>query len=722
MNFVQPLYLLGLLAAGLPIMVHLINRREAAEQPFPALEMLMESDQKEARSIKVRRWILMALRVMAVLLLVLALAKPYFFSESATGSAERVPQSVVYVLDDSFSMQHGDWWDRAVERLDQDLNRLKPWDKAALLTTTRQEGPVGRLVKKHDHLRRALDDLSPSQKKGQLHERLLQASNLLSQSDRHREIVVIGDWTRGGLSTISETSETIPDPIRRISVREEGQHEPNLAVTEVDYREQAGADERTWMITASVRNYGPDDREDVELQFRIGGHVVATELIDIPGDESIQTSISHQAEGEGVRRGMVRLVDADPLELDNERHFTFQLRENVEVLLVNGAPSSVPYQDELFFTVRALNPGEGSESELIPTTVTPSALDDRDLQNFDVVLLANVAQVSESHADSLQSFVESGGGLFVSMGDQVETDAYNKQLGDLLPKPLRRVKRLAEKDDPDAPVKVTHIGTSRDRHPVFRVFDLPGGASLQSASIYRYTLLQPSPPEQSTTLLSYRNDAPALLERRVGKGRVFMLTTTLDREWTDLPLKTAFLPLIRRSVLYLARRATSAGEERHRVGEQVEIDVSGLIDERAIIQAPDGNRTILEPQDGTVTFVPERAGSYEVWADEVDDSGRNRLDGLAFSVNVNTDESNLRPLVEGALDPWRAESESASNRENTGGSKVEATSKQRVNLWPLLLFGVTLALLFETLIGTRRSVLKRLWRRVTLQSDPEIDV
>ena len=721
MNFVQPLYLLGILAAGLPILVHLINRRQAAEQPFPALEMLMESDKKEARSIKVRRWVLMALRVLAVLLLVFALAKPYVYSESSVGGAERVPKSVVYVLDDSFSMQHGDWWSRGTERLERELGALKPWDKAALLTTTRDEGPVARLVKKHGQIRRALGDLSASQRKGRLHETLLRASDLLSQSDRHREIVVVGDFTRGGIETISETDETIPYPVRRISVRDDDEHPGNLAVTDVSYRQKSGANERAWTITASIRNYGSESFEDVEMQFQIGGHVVATELVDVPAGQSISQSITHQVEGDGVRRGRVRLLEADSLELDNERHFTFQLRKNVDVLMVNGSPSSVPYRDELFFTVRALNPGDGSESEIVPTTVTPSALTERDLSDFDVVLMANVAQPSEEATEALTSFVEGGGGLFVAMGDQVETKSYNKRLDSLLPKPLRRIKRLAQKDDPDAPLKVTRIGSSKGTHPVFQVFNLPGGASLQSVKVYKYMLLQPSPPERSTALLSYKNGAPALLERQVGKGRVFMLTTTLDRDWTDLPVQPAFLPLMRRSILYLARRATSEGEERHHVGTSVELDVSGLIEERAIIKDPEGTRIVLEPRNGTVAFTPERAGSYEVWVDTTDDAERNRLGGLAFSVNVDTDESNLRPLDKGALDPWMTDSEDAAGDSATGG-EAEGTPEKRVNLWPALLFGVTLALLFETIVGTRRSVLKRLWRRATFQSEPEIDV
>lgn len=731
MSFLEPLFLLGLLGAGVPVLIHLINRRKAIQQPFPALSLLRDSDKKEARSIKVRQWLLMALRILAVALLALALAKPYVYSETGVGSGDRLPKSVVFVVDDTLSMQRGDWWEEARERLSEQLDGLKPWDEAALITTTTTDEPVGRLESDRGRLWDAFDKLSPSQRTAELPAAIQAASDILSTSDLpNQRIVVISDFTLGGFpeSKAKNVETAIPYPVREVSVREEGEAVPNLAVVDVTYRQQGPAREGRWEIGAKIHNFGNEDRTGVQVQLRIDEETVASGVVDVPAGESVTHAIQHRVRGTGVRRGSVVLDGADALEVDNRRYFTFRMKENVKVLLVNGAPSSVPYRDELFFAVRALNPGKGSDSNLVPNTVTPDALGDTELSNFDVVMLANVARLEPAVTRKLEGFVEDGGGLFLAMGGQVETEIYNQNMGGLLPKPLRRVKRLAERGDPDAPVKITRIGSSRRQHPVFRVFNLPGGTSLQSVRVYKYMLLEPSPPEQSTVLLSYKDGAPALLERKVGQGRVFMLTTTVDRAWTDLPVRTAFLPLMRRSMLYLARRATSKGAERYIVGERVQVDVTGLIDERAIIRGPGDTRFVLEPEEGLVSFVPERAGAYSVWAgsedagtDEENGTG-NRLDGLAFSVNVNVEESNLSPLGPDALDPWLKPGEGAQNGEGGAQASTAPVPKKRFNIWPVLLFCVTLALLLETLIGTRRSVLKRLWRRMTMQKDPEIEV
>ncbi len=731
MSFLEPLYLAGLLAAAVPLIIHLINRRKAVHQPFPALKLLRESDRKEARSLKVRQWILMALRILAVALLVFALAKPYLLSDASAGSSDRLPSSVVFVVDDSLSMHHGDWWSAATDRLGRELEALKPWDEAALITTARTDGPVGRLTNEKGKLKRAASSLEARQTAGSLPNAILRAGDILSTSELpNRRIVVISDFTAGGFPTSASGVSAVDYPVRQISVREGNDTRPNLAVTGVSYSQQGPAREGRWVVRAEIENFSDRPVEDIEVDLRVEGKVVASRLVDeLEAGATRAVSVNHTVKGAGLRRGVVEIGNPDALDdrldLDNRRHFTFRMKKNVEVLLVNGAPSSVAYRDELYFTVRALNPGQTSESSLVPTVVTPDGLADKTLENFDVILMANVARLDEAASEQLRQFVRDGGGLFVAMGDQVEADAYNERLGPLLPKPLRRIKRLAQRDDPDAPVKITRIGASERTHPVFRIFDMPGGQALQSARVYKYMLLEPTTPEESTVLLSYRDGAPALLERRVQKGRVFLLTTTIDRGWTDLPLRTAFLPMMRRSMLYLARRATSEGEERYAVGDVVKLDVTGLADRRVVVTGPESLRFVLEPEEGMVTLKPPVAGAYTVWSgegsSEASETASNRLDGLAFSVNVPLQESNLTPLSEGALTPWIDGNDDAEEA-GDGTSNQRAGAVERLNLWPGLLFAVTLALLLETLVGTRRSVLRRLWRRVTFQDEPDIEV
>ncbi len=726
MSFLEPLFLAGLLAMGIPIAIHLINRRKATRQAFPALRLLMESNKKEARSIKVRQWLLLSLRVAVVAALAFALAKPYVLSEQGVTASERLPTAVVFVVDDSASMHYGDWWDNAKARFDDQMGKLRPWDEAALITTSDLDGPVTHFSSNHSKVDDAFNKLAPTEQSTDLSKAVVAAKDLLSASQLpSKRIVVISDFARGGFPAHPHPQSKVPYELRRVSVRDDPDGVPaNLGVTKVDYKQEQSAKGGEWKITATVKNWGAQDQKGVQLRLKIDGQDIATGLVDVPAKKSSTYTFSHRFQGTGVRQGEVDLVDGDKLDTDNHYYFAVDLKERIHVLLVNGEPSSVPYADELFFLSRALNPGMASKSTIVPEMTTGEGLPKRKLDGFDVVVLANVTSVSPSEASKLEHFVDGGGGLFVTMGDQVDADSWNKTMGGLLPKPLRGMKQLAKRDDPDAPVKITKFGPGDRTHPIFRIFDMPGGATLQSVAVYSYMLLEPTQANKSREVLSYKDNAPALIERKVGDGRVMLLTTSVDREWTDLPVRTVFLPLMQRTVQYLARRATSAGKERPVVGKRVSLEVSGLVDERAIIHGPKKTRLVLEPADGTVGFTPAKTGFYQVWADtdkvESDASHpRNRLDALAFAVNASPAESQLAPLGPDALDPW---TKAAAKPGEPGAAANTPTNERRKNIWPPILFAITMMMLLETLLGTRRSVLAKVWRRLTFQKDPEIDV
>lgn len=716
MSFVDPLFLLGLAAAALPVIVHLINRRKAVRVDFPALAFLLQSNRKEARGIKVRQWLLMALRVLVIAFLAFSIAKPFVLSSSGVTASERLPTATVFVVDTSYSMAQGDWWERATDEFEARSRRLRPWDEVALVTTApNAPRPVARLTGNHNDLEDAFEALEPGEHGTHLIDALLAAGEILSPSELpNRRIVVFSDLAEGGFPQQLEPDKPLEYPVEFVSLRDDDVAPANLSVESVEYEQEGSSREPIWRIDAMVQNRS-DVAKKVEVRLEIGGVDVGGGLLDVEANKSAKHTFRHKIDGSGIKEGVVSLIDADELEPDNRRYFVVRLRDTIRTLLVNGEASSIAFHDEMFFLERALNPRTNTNSNIVPELTTREGLETIDLGEYDVVVLANVAKITPTSSRKLQDFVSGGGGLLIAMGDQVDVTAYNQTLGTLLPKPLRGMKQLAERNDPDAPIKVTRFGPPRQQHPVFRVFQLPGGSSLQHVSVFSYMLLEPSPPEQSQLVLSFEDNAPALLERIVDRGRVLLLTTTVDDEWTDFPFQPAFLPLTRRAVQYLARRATSAGSTRHVVGEKTRLEVASFVRKRAIVTGPGDLRLALEPVDGAIEFTPMRAGMYSIWADDTEDEA-NRLDALAFVANVDTEESRLTPLRAETLGRWTGEVDS-----DATDAMAENAPEKRVNLWPFFLFCVTLFLLVETVLGTRKSVLARLWRLVLRKPEPTIE-
>lgn len=707
MSFLQPLFLAALLAAALPLIIHLINRNKAKRRAFPALRLLRESNERIARSVKIRQWILLALRVLAIAVLVLALAKPYVLSSRGITADERLPTAVVFVVENGFAMDHSNWWDSAMDTLDDEIRGLRTWDEAALLSTSDESPIVAELTSDPSRLRDGADALQRRYHRGDLAGALVRADRLVTSSDLpgHR-IVVIGSDTNSAVESHRDVS--LDSPVEYLSVRSDDGAVDNVAITAVDYEQRGSARDGRWRINAVVENFGRSDLEDIRLQLRLDDTVVTATTVNVGAGESISHSFDHTIEEPQLVEGIVELADVEGIEPDNQWHFVLHPQHRVRTLLINGSPSSVPHDDELFFLTRALEPTADSGASIAPSVTTPDGLDRRDLDDFDAVVLANVSRLSGDQASRLKGYVERGGGLFISMGDQVDEEAYNQQFTDLLPRPLRGEKRLADRDDPDAPVKTTRLGHPQRQHPIFRSFDIPGSGALQSVSVYSYMLLDPAPSDRDSELIvSYQDNAPALLERRVGQGRVLLLTTTIDRDWTDFPVRSAYLPLMNRSLLYLARRATSETETTYHVGSPVRLDVGDLVSDRAIIHSPDGRRIVIEPSDGEVVFEPHIPGTYTFFADDDGGESGRIIDSLTISANVDRRGSNLGAFPHVLLEEWQGE------HDLDAVTEEGPADERRINLWSFLLFIVTIALLAETVLGARRSVLVRTLDRLT---------
>jgi hypothetical protein len=140
-----------------------------------------------------------------------------------------------------------------------------------------------------------------------------------------------------------------------------------------------------------------------------------------------------------------------------------------------------------------------------------------------------------------------GGGLLLFLGDRVQTENYNTRLFDssppLLPARIREKRTLSEA----AAEKIEGLETA---HPALQLFaDELLRDSLKSAKVHGYFRTESA---GGSTLLSLAGGAPLLIEKKVGPGRVLLFTSAADRDWSDLPVKTAYLPLLQSVVSFLA--------------------------------------------------------------------------------------------------------------------------------------------------------------------------
>ena len=549
--FLYPIYLFGLMAASLPILIHLLNRRRLKRIRFPAVRFVLLSQKRISRSYRLRHWLLLALRTLAVILLALLLANP-IFQTGAGLFAGGGPVSLVVLLDNSLSMTwsgDGNGFKRAKEAARLLISALNDSDRAALIPTNISGKEAFRLKTEKEVLLKELDGIEIADGVTNLSAALGKAYELLNEPAGQKEVRLITDmgltgWDQFSISSLKQYDPSIPLKTIRVARK---QQPLNGTIREVRLGGQGVGVNLPLNLEAKIANFGDQEIKDLLVQLSIDGQMKEQKLASVPPRG--ETSVSFQARltQPGAHVGQVTLKK-EGLAGNSAANFALHAQEKLRVLVVDGDPQTSIVQSESFFLARALNPGDEQNSSLyLPTVILPDGLDGASLDGYQVVVLCNVAGVSDNSVAKLQNFLRQGGGLLIFSGDRLQMENYNLKLVESSP-PILPGQLRDKKVGPEAGgEKIAKLDLT---HPALQgLADAILQESMKSARVWGYSRISPS---GKSVLISLANGDPLLLEQKVGNGRVLFMATSADRDWNDLPVKTAYLPLVQSLTNYLA--------------------------------------------------------------------------------------------------------------------------------------------------------------------------
>lgn len=693
MTWANPWMLVGLSAALIPLLVHLFDRRRPRHVPFAALAFVLKSQRRTASRLKLKRLLLYVLRTLIFLAIPLALARPEV-AQTKVASASRGLAATAVVVDTSLAMRWGDGrslFEVAREEARSALRELSPEEPATLVPCTASPLPVAPLGFERARLVSALDDLRPGYGAGALNRCLEVAARALDESPLpNRRLVVVSAFTAGALSLEAEPPTSVgpkgervkPEVVLRDVTR--GRPTPNRAILEARAEAAPQLGPRAWQFIFTVRNFSSEAADDVELRLEVNGEVVAKGFVDLPAQGTAQKSLAHRF----TQGGAVLVSGAlapDALAEDDRRSLVLSVPRELKALVVNGAPSTQKYNDEAFFVDAALSaPGSPVRSVVRDAEAARKEV----LSGYDEVFLLNVEAPAPEQVQALDDFVEAGGGLFISLGDRVDPEAWNAAAGDLLPRRLRVVKTAVEPGQPDAVSRAARLQQVALSHPVFAPFTGRAREGLLSTRFFRYGLFEGDASGRASEVLATMDDgAPVFIAARRGKGRVLVYGSSVDRDWSDLPIRTAFLPLAQRIAAWLSGTLEEREEVRARVGEAVTLESASSLVARApsglevpLVSVPPGNRVAGGP-------LPE-PGPYVV----VDAQGK-AVERLSFAATLDPAASDLTRHPAEALTDWFGE--------EVVKAAADAATGRRTPLWTWLLMVAAVAFFFEGLLLRR---------------------
>jgi hypothetical protein len=542
--FLYPIFLLGLLAASLPILIHLLNRRRLKRIRFPAVRFILLSQKRISRSYRLRHWLLLALRTLAVICLALLLANPIF--QSGAGLfAGGGPVALVVVLDNSLSMTwsgDGNGFKQAKEAARLLISSLNDGDRAALIPTSIEGKEAFRLKGQKDVLLKELDNLQIADGTANLAAALGKAYELLNEPVGQKEIRFITDmgltgWDQFSVASLKQVDPSIPLKLIRVGQKLQPL---NGSIKEIRQGSQGVGVNLPLQIEAIVANFGDTEIKDVLVQLSIDGQNKEQKLATVPAKGETSVRFQTRLGQPGAHTGQVALKK-DGLAGNPVANFTLEAQDKLKVLVVDGDPQTSLVQSESFFLIRALNPGGERDSSLfLPTVIVTDGLNAVNLESYQVVMLCNVAALPDGFVAKLEDFLRQGGGLLVFAGDKLQPDNYNQKLARALPAPLRE-KKLGPEASGE---KIDKIDAS---HPALQMLADPIlQESLKSARVWSYLR------SGGKALITLANGDPLMLEQKAGAGKVMLISTSADRDWNDLPVKTIYLPLIQSLTQYLA--------------------------------------------------------------------------------------------------------------------------------------------------------------------------
>ena len=674
MGWLAPTFLAGLLAVAVPVVIHMINRERKETVPFPSLMFLRKIPYRSVRRQKLRHLALLALRCLAILIVVAAFARPFLSGRAAPPISGSDGREVVIVLDRSYSMAHGSRWTRALDAARTIAGQMRAIDRVSVVTFGSTAAQVVEPTSTPARVESVLSTLEPSSEPTRYAAGLRMAGQLLGASQSARkEIILITDFHRFGWSVSDEVSLPAGVAVRTIDVSRA--EKSDVAIASVSVARTQTGDRTRATVTARATNLG-DAPRTVEATLDFAGRRVDARRVTVPARSSSQIVFAGAPVTANAARGVVRITpDSQPS--NDVFHFVVAEETGASALIVEPSPRG--RQNQSLFFSRALSVADDPPVRV--ELKTSSTIAPIDLRARTLIVLNESELPAGTMGNQLRARVSAGAMLLIVPGERTMTTVPTEWRA-VLPASIGPVVERGGAG------RWASVDFSNALFEPFRA----SRADFSSVAVTRYRSLEAR--DSSQVIARMDDGAPLLVERAVGSGRVMIWAGTLDAAWNDLPFHPLFVPLVHQ----LARRSLAGRESRAWFTAPHALDLGA--EGNAVVESPSGVRTRLFPDSGRATIELRERGFYEVR------SGATAIGaGRPIAVNVDLAESDLSHMDASEL-VAAVTSRGTTGTQNAANEPFSGTAEElerRQAIWWYLLLAAMILLAAETLLSNRLS-------------------
>lgn len=517
MNFLYPGFLFALVAIAIPIVIHLFNFRRFKKVYFSNVQFLKEAKEQNSSREKLKNLLVLLSRILAIVFLVLAFARPFIPSDSSESPALR--NAVSIYIDNSYSMEtvnrEGSLLDEAKRKAKEIAGAYGLNDQFQLITND-FEGRHQRLVSKEEFVQ-LLDEIKISGTSRSLQQVINRMRSDVS-AGRNQISYLLSDFQKSftGLSKI-EGDKTI----RYNFVKLNANSLPNISVDSVWSLSPVHKPGQAERMVVQLKNYGEEDAKSIPLKLMVNLQQKAISNIAVGAGKTVTDTLSFSGLKPGWQKASISIKDF-PLTFDDELNFTFNVNDELRVLNISGN-STDKFIAALF----------GADSYFKLTEMPESNIKYSTFPTYSLIVLSGLRDPSSGLAQELKSYVQNGGSLVIFPDLDVSAAVYNPFLTGLS---LPGIQQL------QAGVPVA--STIDLKSEIFKdVFDqIPKNMDLPVVS--RYFSYADGSRTSRESILQLPLNRSLFAKYTVGAGKIYLSAGSLSLKDGNLPRHPVFVPLM----------------------------------------------------------------------------------------------------------------------------------------------------------------------------------
>jgi len=561
MSFLNPVFLLALISVGIPLVIYLLNIRKPRKVHFSTLAFFDVLKTTSLKRIKIKRWLLLAIRCLAVVMLVLAASRPFLPPLMGFEGGDNQPKSIGILVDNSPSMQQidsgGPYFEQAVSTASSVTELAGNGDRIFLEVTNGESVNSPGLTA--NAARAEMTELKTRNSGNYLAERVQNLANRLRDSPEPVNIIyLITDGQSSQFSKIDDIRETYESvSVQLFKIGNESQN--NVAITDVKLTGGRDGDGEI-ELDATVRNLGSNDVRNYFLSLETDGELITQRVVNLDANSEQLYRLGFVPDDSELTR-VVLIVEGDEYTFDNRRYVAIQKPDEQNILVLQAENSSRSFQSYLNPLLEAAI-DQNSNLRVDYSGMNSSIFSEID--KYDTIVMDGLEVIPEYAVQELVQWIQQGKGMLFLPSAKGDISNYNLLLQFAGAGRYENV--VGSYGSFQA---VDRLSVLTEGHPVLdEMFEKPEDEQLRINApeiFYYYRHEDRSSSGDKFEIARTQTGETLLTEYKVGNGIMVVSGIGSDPGWSNFPVKPLFAPLLYKTVLYLTS-VENQGLKEHILG------------------------------------------------------------------------------------------------------------------------------------------------------------